>query len=154
MTIEILLGIIAVSEVLRLVLTHKRVSKKGYFKQKRTQVRGLIFDLEFKKFKTREIREDIRVEYDSSRSRLLVLEEKIKQGPGKEGIDEFKRLDDQKVLLERDIKRFEEQMVQLDLEIKGTRPTADYPNGVQGIDQQIDSLVELKKMIEDWIKSF
>src|SRR3990167_2785446 len=145
-----LLSIIAISEILRLVLTHKPLGKKSYFKQKRKGVLNLILDLEFKRFKTQEIREDIRREYDNKKSRLSVLEERIKVGPQKgEDIGEFKRLEDTKVILERDIGRYEGQMKQLDLEVAGSNPTAEYPDGVQGINQQIDNLRELSEMLKD-----
>ena len=61
-------------------------------------------------------------------------------------------MEDTKVILERDIGRYEGQMKQLDLEVAGSNPTAEYPDGVQGINQQIDNLRELSEMLKDWIR--
>ena len=66
----ILLAVIALSEIGRLYLTHRKVNKKRYFRQKLEGVERLIYDLEFKAFKTREIREDIRKEYSMICARL------------------------------------------------------------------------------------
>lgn len=115
----------------------------------------MILDLEFKRFKTAEIREEIRQEYDNSRSRLSILEAQIASQKEKPTMEkgEIARLDDQKTLLERDIERFKQQMKGLDLEIQGSKPTPEYQDGVQGISQQLDALRELVGMIKDYIKT-
>ena len=112
----------------------------------------MIEDLSFKRFKTREIREEIRVEYDNLKSKLSILETQIKAQKDSPTMEkgEIARLDDQKVLLDRDIERYLKQMKGLDLEVEGSRPTAEYPDGVQGINQQLDSLRELIGMLEDY----
>mgnify|MGYP001574832216 CR=1 FL=1 len=111
----------------------------------------MIWDLEFKVFKTREIREDVRREYDQSKSRLSILEEQITNWPKDKDEGDRKRLEDQVVLLKRDVERFEAQMKQLDLEVNGAKPSMEYPDGVQGINHQIDSLQELKGMLKEWL---
>jgi hypothetical protein len=136
-----------------LVLTHWPVSQKGHFKLKLKGVEKMIYDLEFKAFKTREIREDVRREYDQSKSRLSITEEQIKNWPADKDQGDKARLEDKIVLLKRDVERFEAQMKQLDLECNGSKPTNEYPDGVQGINHQIDSLQELKLMLQEWIKS-
>ena len=148
-----LLTIIAVSEVTRLILTHKKTGKKAYFKQRLEGTERLIWDLEFKAFKTREIREDVRKEYSDMKARIHSLDEQIKNWPKEKDEAERKRAEDQKVLAERDAQRFETQMEQLDIEVEGTRPTDKYPDGVTGIVQQIGSLKEVQTMIKDWMKS-
>ena len=147
-----LLGIIALAEVLRLVVTYRPVSKKQHFKQKFEGVTKMIWDLEFKAFKTREIREDVRREYDQSKARLSAIEEQIIIWPKDKDEGDRKRLEDKVVLQKRDVERFEAQMKQLDLEVNGAKPTVDYPDGVQGINHQVDSLQELKGMLEEWIQ--
>ena len=148
----ILLAIIAVAEVMRLVLTFKPVSRKQHFKQKLAGVGKMIWDLDFKVFKTREIREDVRREYDQQKARLSTLEEQIKNWPKDKDEGDRKRLEDQVVLINRDIQRFEAQLKQLDLEVSGANPNNEYPDGVQGINHQIDSLQELKVMLKEWIR--
>ena len=148
-----MLAVIAVSEVTRLYLTHKKGTKKNHFQQKLDGVKKMIWDLEFKRHKTQEIREGIRVECDALKSRIHGYEEQIKNWPEGGNVDERKRIEDQKVLAERDVKRFEGQMQELDLEVNGSKPTNQYPDGITGVNQQIDSMRELKEMLEGWISA-
>lgn len=129
-------------------------NKKKHFKQKYVGIERMIWDLEFKRFKTQEIREEIRQKYDSDKARLSQLEEQIKTQKDKPTMEvgEVARLDDQKVLLEQAIKRQEDQLQGCDLEVQGSKPTNQYPDGVQGLNQQIENLQELKLMVRDWIK--
>lgn len=147
-----LLLIIALSELTRLFLTHKKISKKNYFKQRLQGTERLVWDLEFKMFKTREIREDIRKEYAQMKARLFTVEEQIKNFPADKDQADKARLEDQKVLLDKDTLRFQAQIEQLDIEVEGTKPTEKYPDGVDGIVQQIGSLKEVQTMLKDWIK--
>ena len=128
--------------------------KKVYFKEKLVGVRKMIWDWEFKREKTRMIREEIRVEYDSLKSRLELLESQIKAQKDKPTMEkgDIARLDDQKVVMTRDMERYKEQMKNLDAEINGSTKTNDFPEGVQGISQTIDSLNELVVMISEYIK--
>lgn len=130
------------------------MTQKQYFKEKAESVQKMIWDMEFKRFKTLEIREEVREEYDNSKSKLNVLEAEIAKQATTPTMEEgeVKRLDDQKVLLERDIQRYEAQMKSLDLEVAGSPQTNDYPDGVQGIEQQLESLRELEIMVKDYIK--
>jgi len=115
----------------------------------------MIEDLLFKRFKTREIREDIRQEYDNQKSKLSLLESQIKAEEAKPTMEkgDFARLGDEKVLLERDIERYLQQMKALDLEIQGSNPTAEFHDGVQGINDQLDALRELAEMLKEYIKN-
>ena len=67
-------------------------------------------------------------------------------------IDEFKRLIDQKVLLDRDIKRQEGQLDICDREIYGRKPNAEDREGTPGLVDELDSQVELKEMLADYIR--
>ena len=128
--------------------------KYRYFKSKLRGVEKLIADLEFKRFKTREIREEIRQEYDNLKSKLSVLEAQIKSQKEKPTLEvgEIARLYDQKVLLDRDIERLLAQMKGLDLEVEGSKVTQEYPDGVQGVNQQLDALRELVGMLKSYVK--
>ena len=147
-----LLLVIAVSEIYRTYLGMKPRSKKEHFKGKLHATRSMIWDLQFKVFKTREVREGIRQEYDYLQSQLQNINLKIEAGPGDGDVGEFNRLADQKELMERDAARFLAQMKHLDLEVEGERPSKDNPEGHEGITMQIDSLRELEIMLKDWIK--
>jgi len=129
--------------------------QKRHFKDKLVGVEKMIWDLEFKRAKTMMVREEIRQVYDQVKSKLYSKEEQIKQQKETPTMEagEIARLDDDKVLLEKDIKRYEEQMAGLDIEVNGAAPSQDYPEGIQGINVQIDSLHELKGMVKDYIKS-
>ena len=128
--------------------------QKRYFSKKLDGVQKMIWDIEFKRAKTQSIREDIRVEYDNMKSKLSTLEAQIKtqkENPTIEAGD-IARLDDQKVLLDKDIERLLGQMKGLDLEVEGSGRTNEYPDGVQGLNQQIDALRELQIMLREYIK--
>lgn len=178
----ILLTIIAVVEVIRLLLLFKPTTKKTFFKSRLKGVEQKILDLEFNKFKLEQIREGERRIRDDYKMRLDGLVNNIKseglklgleesavkealtqpepdkvllealKGVETEKVDEFKRLLDQKVLIERDIKRQEDQMDLCDKEIYGVKRNADNPQGAPGLIDEIDSMTELKEMLSDYIK--
>lgn len=129
--------------------------KKDYFKQLLKGVHKMIWDLEFKKFKTREIREGVRVQYDDCKMKLALLTTQIEQQEKELTMEEgeFKRLKDQKVILERDMERYLGQIKTMDLDVNGAAPSSEHPDGVVGIVQQLDSLEELKIMVKDYIKT-
>lgn len=136
-------------------------SQKRYFKKKLKAIQCQIWDYEFKRFKTAELREDVRKEYDAAKSRLEVLKTQINaelqdgrafDSKTHELTDEHKRLNDQRDLLEKDIKKMEGQIDSLDEEINGAKPSESNPQGVNGITQIIDSLRELREMVKDYLK--
>jgi hypothetical protein len=128
--------------------------KYRYFVNKLRGVKKMILDLEFKRFKTREIREEVRQEYDNTKSRLAVLENQVGSEKEKPSLakDEFKRLEDQQVVMTRDAERYQAQMKHLDVEIEGSPETNEYPDGIQGINSQLESLHELEGMVKDYLK--
>ena len=150
--IIILLTVVVILEISRLSLAHRRISKKFHFKGKQEGTQRMIWDLEFKVHKTKEIKEEIRQEYDFMQSRIASTETQIKDFPKDKDPAEKARLEDQKKLAERDRDRFENQMKSLDLEINGAKKSKEYPDGVQGINSQIDSLRELVEMLKSWRK--
>lgn len=129
--------------------------KRKYFNWKLNAVQKMIWDMEFKREKTLMIREGIRNEYDAIQSKLHIVNTQIEALPvnKEKWTDEQKRLDDQKILLIRDSERLVNQMKSLDLEVYGSKKTNEYPEGVDGIDQQLDALRELQAMIKGYIKS-
>lgn len=129
--------------------------KYRYFRKKIKAVQATILDLEFKRFKTLEIREEVRQTYDQAKSKLAVLNEEIKKQAEKPTMEkgEIARLDDQRVLLERDVKRYEDQILALDVEVYGSNKTNEYPDGHQGINQQLDAFHELLGMIKSYMNN-
>lgn len=131
--------------------------QKGYFKKKLKGIQSMIWDLEFKRFKTLYVREQIRQEYDQCRSRMEILLTNIKMGEEPGGLKEkdpgeFARLDDDKVRLEKDIERKLAQMKSLDIEVQGSKATAELPEGHQGINETITALHELIQVTKDYLK--
>jgi hypothetical protein len=129
--------------------------KYRYFLSKLRGVYKMIADMEFKRFKTAELYDEVSQERDSLKSRLSVLSAKIeseKNNPTMEKGD-IARLDDDKVRLEKQIENTEAQMKDMDLEMHGCGKCAEYPSGLQGADQTIDALQELVGMLKNYIKS-
>ena len=129
--------------------------QKQHLRNKLDGVQRMIWDLEFKRFKTLEIREDIRKEYDTLRSKLEIVQTQIKREKETPVMPEGdrKRLEDAEVRLQRDIDRTKAQVDGLDVEANGANKSAEYPDGVQGISQQIDALHELDQMLREYIKN-
>lgn len=149
----VLLGTIAIAEITRLALTHLPTSRRSHFKQKLLGTTKMIWDLEFKLFKTRELREQIRVEYDFMQSRVVALDKTIAEWPKDGDKAELAKATDSKVIAERDRDRLQNQIAALDIEISGAPASAEMPEGHIGIVQQIDSYRELTGMLRDYIKS-
>lgn len=150
MITNILLGLLVLTGFYRIYAIYKKPSKKTYFKIKTSGAQKLIWDLEFKKFKTAEIREQIRKEYDYMKSRIEGFETKKKTEKDK---GEKARIDDVMTLAIRDKDRLELQIKKLDVEINGAEKSKDYPDGTDGMVQNIESLEELVGMLKDWVKN-
>ena len=149
--IALLIGIFT-CEGSRLLLTHFwKPGKLDHFKGKLDGTRKVIWDLEFKKFKTREIREDIRREYDNKKQALHASEAAIANFPKEGDKAEKASLEDQVVILKRDIERHESQLRDIDAQIDGAKPSSDYPEGVMGISEEIDSMRQIEAMLVEWI---
>jgi len=131
--------------------------KYRYFSRKLKGVKSMILDLEFKRFKTREIREEVRQTYDTSKAKLLSLETTIKQEKDKQGKGmaegDIARLEDETVRLKRDIERYAAQIKAMDIDVEGSRETNEYPDGVAGVNQQLESLHELEGMLKDYCRA-
>lgn len=149
--VALLAGILSL-EGYRMYLAIRPTSRKKHMQDRLRGTRNMIWDLQFKVFKTREIREEIRQEYDQMKSRIATLDERIKNWPKDKDEGDRKRLEDDKVRVERDAGRFLKQMQGLDLEVEGSKPTQELPDGHQGITDQIDSLRELEGMLKDYIR--
>lgn len=141
--------------------------KKKYFKKKLQAVQGQLWDWEFKKEKTIMVRESIRQEYDGAQARLASIDSQIKSLPENKTkwTDEQKRLEDQRILLVRDIEGevdgqgtktrngYKDTLMALDFEVNGSPKTNQFPEGLNGINQQLDALRELKEMLIQFIKT-
>jgi len=124
-----------------------------YFWGKLTGVKKHLEDYKFKKYKTQEIREEVRQNYTLQQTRLEVLNGQIKEQKENPTMEkgEIARLDDEKIRMEDDIKKLREQIKALDLEVLGSKPTSEYREGVTGIDQTLDAFRELEKMLKNYL---
>lgn len=129
--------------------------KTKYFKKKVRGVEKMILDLEFKRAKTLMIREGIRQEYDNLCAKMASLDETIKREEKEKKMEagDIARLGDDKIRLQGDIDKLIGQMEGLDIEVSGCKPSKDYPEGYNGINQQLDALHELIGMLKDYIKT-
>lgn len=129
--------------------------KKRYFKNMLDGVQKMIWDREFKREKALMIREEVRKEYEKNKAKLEIIQSQIKTQKEKPTMEEgdIKRLDDQEVLLKRDIERYEAQMKQMDLDVNGSKETNEHPEGYTGINQELDSLRELQEITKVYIKT-
>lgn len=124
-------------------------TQQKYFKAKLDGVQKTIWDLEFKRFKTREIREEIRVEYDGMKGRVATLDAQLVETLDKKVKADLQAQRDE---AESTANRYLGQMKGLDIGVGGSGPSEDYPDGVQGINQQLEALHELEQMINDYVK--
>ena len=68
-------------------------------------------------------------------------------------ISEIEVLYDKKEIMTNNLGRYEAQMKQMDLDVYGSKKTNQYPDGVDGIEQQLEALRELEKMCKQYMKS-
>jgi hypothetical protein len=124
-------------------------AKKSFFSKKIKQVEKATWDLEFKLFKVREMREERRKQHDRGIEMLNVVENKLKTEKNEE---EVKKLEAQKEEATKYHAHVLSQMQALDSEINGvaaTETSEKYP----GVLEQIEAARELKQMYEDYRKS-
>lgn len=132
--------------------------KYRYFSKKIRGVMCMIADLEFKRFKTKEIREEVRQTYDQQKAKLHSIETTIAHEEAKtenkmpEG--DIARLKDEVVRLKQDIDRYAMQLKGIDIDLEGSVPTNEFPQGHEGIAQQMDAFRELLAMLRDYRKGF
>lgn len=112
--------------------------KKRFFKQKIESVQNMIWDLEFKVAKSKQIREGIRLDRDQVIQAIQSL------NPEKE-VEKVKELTERK-------ERYEKQIKMIDDEINGGTPTENSPEGI-GINEKLESLHSLKELYKEYIKT-
>ena len=140
--------------------------EKKYFKIKSEAVQRMIWDLEFKRFKVSVARERTRHTLDGANAKLQIIETKISSLPPDQSswTDEQKRILDEKTLLVQDIDGlrngdgsvarmgYKDMLKDMDLEIHGSGKTQEFPDGVNGIAQQIEALRDLQSVLRQYLK--
>lgn len=128
--------------------------KYRYFRKLVQDADQRLAELEFKIYSARELREEARQDYDGGTQRLSMLREQIaaEDKNPKLSKDERARLDDQEVLLKKDIETAIEGLKSLDKEIEGSRKTNELPDGYHGMVQEVDAWKARKEMILDYME--
>jgi hypothetical protein len=150
MYLTLAVTLIAFCELYRLYYIFRPAprSKRAHFMAKKKATREMRWDLEFKIFKTREIRDDVRAQYDNAKAMAYNLDKQLEAIEA--GAPEREELQKQLDMLNADASRYEGQMRMLDREVNGSKPEDE--EGVIGILEQIESLRELEKMLGDYIQ--
>jgi len=126
-----------------------------YWSKKIKGMKKMIEDEKFSKYKALSLREEVRQEYDQEKSRLALIEEKIKNKKEtiKElGKDEFERIKDEKVRADKRIEGLKRDMDQLTTKVFGGKPSMEHPAGEIGNDQTIEKLYDLIDTVKRYIK--
>ena len=137
-----------------------KIFKKQYrhFKKKYKDVDHAIWDLEFKKYKTLEIREEVRVEFDNKKAEIQNIQEQIKREKDKKHDDKTRmpegdiaRLEDDIVRKTKDMQILQGRIQGLDIEVVGCAPTNEIPEGHLGLNDQLKAHHELKQMCKHYM---
>lgn len=151
----------------------KAVSEKEYNRQKAIQCQYSIYDLQFKRFKNRIERERYRVEYDAIKAKLEAINTQMASFPAlnpeiaklditdnkliaekkSKWSDDQNRIDDEKVRLTNELKKWEDSIKFMDEELTGTAPTQDNPQGTVGIETSIEAFRDLKNVYDLYVKN-
>jgi chromosome segregation ATPase len=118
--------------------------QKQHYAEKMEVVQKNIWDFEFKGYKIKEMREDIRSHYDRLTEGVDALKkelEKVHEDSTK------KELETKKAGLEKDISQLKNQIEGLDMEMNGYNGENGFVNGVV---QQLDALHSLKTMLKEY----
>lgn len=131
--------------------------KYRYLVKKKKRMRFVIWDTELSMFKAKELREEAREGYDNCKSRINMMQEKIKTERLKDAKDrieegEIARVEDDIVRMEKERDGHLEEMQRLDIEVSGEKPNVDNPEGKDGNMQTLNKLRELEELVRDYIK--
>jgi len=129
--------------------------KRKFFKSKIKQVERSIWDLEFKLYKIREMREERRKQRDRAMETIDAYEVQLKKPDHKE--ETIKELTGKKDEQIKYKEHLEQQIQFLDWEINGGAPEGAVDgNGspIIGTIPQIEGMRELLKMYRDYLKQF
>ena len=125
-----------------------------YWRRKIKAMEKMIEDEQFSRYKTIELKEEVRQEYDQEQSRLSLLDGRIKDKDKtiKEiGEGEYARLEDEKARGEVKINKLKEEMDTLTQKVEGSKPTNEHPAGVIGNNQTIEKLHDLINYVKIYI---
>lgn len=132
----------------------KPLTEKQYCEKKLVGFQYGLYDIYFKMFKVKVRREETRQNYDGSKSKLEALNTQIKTQKEKPTMPQgdIARLDDDKVRLEKDIQDLEHNLKVWDEVLGGAKPSAENPEGLSGLQQEIDNARDTIEIMKLYIK--
>ena len=132
----------------------KQETEKSYCEKKLIGFQYGLYDLYFKVFKVKIRREEVRQDYDASKAKLESLNTQIKNQKEKPTMPEgdIARLDDEKVRIEKDISDGEANLKIWDEVLQGAKPSADNPDGLSGLQQEITNARDTIEIMKIYIK--
>lgn len=130
------------------------LSEKKYNVKKLVGLTYALYDIYFKRFKMSVRREEERQKYDNTKAKLETLNQQIKQQKENPTMPkgDIARLDDEKIRLEEDIKRYEANLKVYDEIIKGIPKSSEHPEGVPGLEDEIRNARDTVEIMKIYIK--
>ena len=145
--ITTLLAVIAAIQLARLLIMIVPITKKKHFKDKIKGTERLLWGYHLKQFQTELIKEEKRVEYDQINAKVDTLKKLIAADKNnKDAVSDLEKAEHASGQLKK-------QLVNLDAQLYGIRPSQEYPEGVSGLKDQIESLKDLVYTLKQYVKS-
>jgi len=130
--------------------------RKNYWRKKIKGMKCMIEDEKFSRYKTLELREEVRQEYDQEQAKLEHFNKRIedKDKTIKEiGKEEYEKLKDEKIRGEKRLQALKEEMDTLAQSVNGGKPTNEHPAGIIGNSQTIEKLYDLIDTVKSYLKN-
>lgn len=125
--------------------------KKRFFKEKLLQIERSIWNMEFKISESRKVREGIRLDRDRAVETQGILKGKLETKEANITPELKEKYEKELEKVKDNQTRFEKQMQMLDDELNG-RAGTETTDGIEGVTNQIASLVSLRDMTKQYIK--
>lgn len=104
-----------------------------------------IWDIEFKLYKARQLREESRLARDRANDSLFKVNEALKTAKG----DVQKQLEEEKTQIEAQVRGYEAQIDLVDMQIKGVHGSDQYEEQ-NGIIETLEGLASLREQYKDF----
>lgn len=125
-------------------------AKKSFFKKKLVDCQKVIWELEFKIAKSRQLREGIRQDREFAVENVAQIEARLKQKDISK--EEKEQLETSLAIHKDNVQRYERQITMVDNEINGIPANGEDP-GQEGIKDRIAGYAELREMYKSYLKT-
>lgn len=126
------------------ILKYLTSRKYRLFVRKMRAAQESIWDIEFKLYKARQLREESRLGRDRANDALYKVAASLK-APGAD----VKKLEEEKTKLEAEVKGYEAQIDLVDIQIKGIHGSDQYEDQ-NGIIETLEGLASLREQYKDF----